>query len=282
MNSESNSKIKNNEKKHSFLMCPRDLFENPKYQHISMETKSLFIMILDRCKLSCRNSDKFTDENGAVYAIYTIEEICKKFRCGKNKAVRMLRELESADLIYRKRKLSCMPYRIYVTEEFSEFSKAEFGNSQNGNSRVPEIKPPELPKREHSNNNKSNNYISNNSSIIGFGRTEDEIREQIEYDCLVCDEIRKLLDEIVMIISDVLNGTSPTVRVGRDDMPRGVVISRFCKLDSEHILYVISELRNNTQKIRNMKPYLITLLYNAPATMENEATALYSYNYGKT
>ena len=261
-------------------MCPRDLLESPKYQHIPMDTRTLFIMILDRCKLSCRNSDKFTDESGAVYAIYTIEEICEKFRCGKNKAVRMLRELESANLIYRKRKLSCMPYRIYVTEEFSEFSKAEFPNSQNGNSRIPEIKPPELPKREHNNNKKNNNYNSNNSSIIGFGRTEEEIREQIEYDCLVCDETRKLLDEIVMTVSDVLNGTSPTVRVGRDDMPRGVVISRFCRLGSEHILYVISGLRSNTQKIRNMKAYLITLLYNAPATMENEATALFSYYHG--
>ncbi len=123
----------------------------------------------------------------------------------------------------------------------------------------------------------NNKFSNNNPSIVGFARTEDEIKEQIEYECLVCDENKNLLDEIVMIISDVLNGTSPTVRIGKDDMPRGIVIARFCRLDSEHICYVLSGLENTKSKIKNIKSYLITLLYNAPATMESEVTALFSY-----
>ena len=101
-------------------------------------------------------------------------------------------------------------------------------------------------------NNINININNINHSIIGFERTEDEIREQIEYDCFVCESNQKMIDEIVMIIYDVLNGTSPTVRVGKEEMPRGVVVSRFCKLNSEHIFCVLSKLDSNETKINNI------------------------------
>lgn len=175
-----------------------------------------------------------------------------------------------------------MPYRIYITERFSEFLKQEFTSAENDNSRVYENRTHEFTKQEHSKNNNSNNEFSNNQpSIIGFGRTEEEIKEQIEYDCLVCNSNKGSLDEIVLIISDVINGISPTVRIGKEEFPRGVVISRFCKLDSEHICDVLSSIENSTSKITRMKPYLITMLYNAPATIESSVAADFAY-YQKT
>lgn len=84
-----------------------------------------------------------------------------------------------------------------------------------------------------------------------------------------------------MIISDVLNGTSPTVRIGKDEMPRGLVISRFCKIDSEHILYVFSQLKTNTSDIRKIKSYLVTMLYNAPATIQSMTEAEFAYHTQK-
>ena len=261
-----------------FIRFPRALIDSPLFSHISIEARTLFAMILDRFCLSTINADRFTDEHGEIFVIYTVEEVCKKFGCGNTRALRIFRELEAENLIIRKRNNCCMPYKIYITERFSEFAKQEFANAQNDNSRVYKIKLREFTKREHSKNNNSNNNFSNNhSSIIGFERTEHEIREQIEYDCLVCDSNKKLLDEIVMIMFDVLNGKSPTVRVGKDEMPRGAVVSRFCKLNSEHIYYIFSKLDSNETKINNIKHYLITMLYNAPATMETEVTAEFAY-----
>ena len=263
-----------------FIRYPRALIDNPIFSHISIEARTLFAMILDRFCLSTINADRFTDRHGEIFVIYTVEEVCEKFACGNTKALRIFRELEAEDLIVRKRTNCCMPYKIYITERFSEYAKQKFANAENDNSRIHEIKLREFSKREHSKNNNSNNNFSNNhSSIIGFERTEDEIREQIEYECIVCDANRNLLDEMVMIIFDVLNGTSPTVRVGKDEMPRGAVISRFCKLNSEHIYYVFSKLDSNETKINNIKPYLITMLYNAPATMETEVTAEFAYHH---
>ena len=265
-----------------FIRYPRALIDNPMFSHISIEARTLLAMILDRMNLSTINSDRFTDENGEIYVVYTVEEVSEKLGCGNTRTLRIFKELESNGLIIRSRKICCMPYRIYITERFSEYVKQEFGNVENYNSRVHEIRTPEFTKPEDSKNNISNNNISNNyPSIIGFGRTEDEIREQIEYDCIVCDENKNLLDEIVMIISDILNGTSPTVRIGKDEMPRGIVISRFCKIDAEHILHIFSQLKTNTSDIRNIKSYLVTMLYNAPATMQTMTEAEFAYHTQK-
>ncbi|MEE1138721.1 MAG: DUF6017 domain-containing protein [Acutalibacteraceae bacterium] len=261
-----------------FIRYPRALIDSQMFSHISIEARTLFAMILDRFCLSTINADRFTDDNGEIFIIYTVEEVCEKLGCGNTRALRIFRELETENLIIRKRNNCCMPYRIYITERFSEYAKQELANAENDNSRIHEIQPREFTKREYSKNNNSNNKFSNNhSSIIGFERTEDEIREQIEYEYIVCDANKNLLDEMVMIIFDVLNGTSPTVRVGKDEMPRGTVISRFCKLNSEHIFCVLSKLDSNETKINNIKPYLITMLYNAPATMKSEVTADYAY-----
>ena len=42
------------------------------------------------------------------------------------------------------------------------------------------------------------------------------------------------------------------------------VKSRFLKLNSEHIGYVIDSLKSNTDKIDNIKAYTLAALYNAP------------------
>ena len=270
---------KNEKSDYPFMKFPRALTENPQFFHISIEARTLFMMILDRFGLSAINDDKFTDESGELFIIFTVEEVCEKFGCGKDKVIRIFRELENNGLIIRKRKISCMPYKIYLTERFFRLAESEFPTAENPTSGSTETRVPKLAKPEHiKNKNIKNDNSNNNPSIIGFGRTEDEIREQIEYECLVCDENKKLLDEIVMIISDVLNGTSPTVRIGRDDMPRGIVVSRFCKLDSEHIVSVIYDLEHGKTEIRNIKQYLITMLYNAPATSECYAAAEFSFH----
>lgn len=264
----------------SFIKFPRALIESPEFSDLSVEAKVLLALILDRYGVSEINAERFTDERG-IFVIFTINKICENLGCGKTKALQLLRILEDKGLIFRIRGNNCKPSRIYITRLFFDSLKNEPVKREKQTPRGSENKPREVSKAVVNYNNKSNNKFSNNkSSIIGFEKTEDEIREQIEYDCIVCDENRKLLDEIVMIISDVLSGTSPTVRVGRDDMPRGLAVSRFCRLDAEHILYVLSGIGRNTKKINNIKAYLTTMLYNAPATMEAEAAALFARNHG--
>lgn len=52
-------------------------------------------------------------------------------------------------------------------------------------------------------------------------------------------------------------------------IPYELVKTRFLKLNSLHLEYVIECMQKNTTKIRNIKAYMITALYNAPTTVNH-------------
>ena len=101
------------------------------------------------------------------------------------------------------------------------------------------------------------------------------IRENICYDELVreCPRDTGQLDEMVELIVETVCSRKETIRVAGNDFPQEVVKSRLLKLDREHIQFVFDCLRENTTQVRNMKQYLLTVLYNAPATIENHYAA---------
>ena len=101
------------------------------------------------------------------------------------------------------------------------------------------------------------------------------VLENIEYDHL-CREFatyREDLDEIVELIVETVCARRKTTRIAGADFPHEVVRSRFLKLDSSHIEFVMECLHNNITEVRNMKQYLLTVLFNAPTTMNNHYTA---------
>ena len=65
------------------------------------------------------------------------------------------------------------------------------------------------------------------------------------------------------------------------DFPHEIVRSRFLKLDNSHIEFVMDCLQKNTTEIRNMKQYLLTVLFNAPTTISNRYTSQVNHDlYG--
>ena len=73
---------------------------------------------------------------------------------------------------------------------------------------------------------------------------------------------------IVELLTDTLCSTQSTARVGGTDLPLRVVQERFQQLDRFHVEYVLDCMKATRSKIRNIRGYLLTALYNAPATME--------------
>ena len=105
----------------------------------------------------------------------------------------------------------------------------------------------------------------------------------IEYDILREDNTvnRDQLDEIAELIVDTVCSARKTIRIAGDDYPAEVVKSRFLKLDSSHVQYVIDCMKNNTTYVRNIKKYLLAALYNAPATINNYYSLLVQHDlYG--
>ena len=112
-------------------------------------------------------------------------------------------------------------------------------------------------------------------SLAEMESYRDLILENIEYDhlCREFSTYRKDLDEIVELIVETVCARRKTTRIAGADFPHEVVRSRFLKLDSSHIEFVMECLHNNSTEIRNMKQYLLTVLFNAPTTMSNHYTA---------
>ena len=81
------------------------------------------------------------------------------------------------------------------------------------------------------------------------------------------------LDEILELMVETVCANRKTTRIAGSDFPHEVIRSRFLKLNSEHISFVLDCLGKNTTEVRNMKQYLLTVLFNAPTTMSNHYTA---------
>ena len=108
---------------------------------------------------------------------------------------------------------------------------------------------------------------------------EEIIKDNIDYDILIQDMVdRDRLDEIVDLILETVCTRRKTIRVAGDDYPAELVKSKFMKLDSEHIRFVLDCMRENTTKIRNIKQYLKAALFNAPSTIGNYYTSLVSHD----
>ncbi len=108
----------------------------------------------------------------------------------------------------------------------------------------------------------------------------DIIKENIEYDHLLHHSKidREELDGIVELLVETVCTARKTIRVAGDDYPAELVKAKLLKLNSGHIEFVMDCMRENTTKIRNIKKYLLAVLFNAPSTMGSYYTALVAHD----
>ena len=113
-----------------------------------------------------------------------------------------------------------------------------------------------------------------------FERYRDLILENIDYNVLASDPHvdREQLDEIAQLVQETVCSTRSRIRVAGNDYPAEVVRSKLLKLNSEHIRFVMDCLKQNTTRIRNIRQYLLTALFNAPSTMSSYYAALVAHD----
>ena len=98
------------------------------------------------------------------------------------------------------------------------------------------------------------------------------IRDNLEYEHhMKYDQHgdKEMYEEIYETVCDVVCVKRKTIRINGEDYPYELVKSRFLKLNSSHIAYVMGCMRETSTKITNIRAYLITTLYNAPSTMSH-------------
>lgn len=176
-----------------FIRIPKSLLEEPLFQVISVEAVLLYSILLDRLELSLAND--WFDEHGHAYVIYTLKEIQKVMRCGHDKAIRMLRELDTEHgigLIERIRVGQGQPSIIYVKvyvpkTRAQEIVKAELWNSEDQTSGYRKDRSLEVGITE-SNNTDSNKNESNKTE-----RTKSRHRHGAYHNVLLTEEELKML-----------------------------------------------------------------------------------------
>ena len=106
------------------------------------------------------------------------------------------------------------------------------------------------------------------------------ILENLEYDHLRQEPTvdQEMLEEIVELVVETVCTSRQTIHIAREDYPAELVKAKFMKLTGEHIQFVMDCMKKNTTKIRSIKQYLLTALFNAPTTINSYYTALVSHD----
>ncbi len=108
--------------------------------------------------------------------------------------------------------------------------------------------------------------IDETSAYMALIRDNLEYEYHMEYDQ---HGDKELYEEIYETVCDVVCVKRRSIRINGEEYPYELVKSRFLKLNSGHVEYVMSCMRETVTKITNIRAYLITALYNAPSTMSH-------------
>lgn len=128
-----------------------------------------------------------------------------------------------------------------------------------------------------------NNYLNRiiyNPSIhpsvhpdhTGNGEIRDvieRVKEQVDYPALIHDRPgdKILLDCLVVLMAEVYASRKKLLHLAGEEHLTAEVQKRFQALNMEHMRYILSCLKENQKKITNIRQYMLTTLYHAPATM---------------
>lgn len=244
---------------------------------------------------------KFADSNNQCFP--SIKKLSKLTKIGATKIKQTLVELEEKGLISkenRSRSDGGKTSNLYTLYDFAEVWKV--GSSEDVAAVAEEVseakmiaelrskgytvikeKEPDTSQADQSNDEPSTqlnqfdivNTTTNSSKSQEKERyTLEEIKLLYNYDIMIADNPFKNrdIDSVMDILHTTLNVTKPTIRIGGEDKPAMVVISKLMKLDYSEIMYAIDKFAEQTERIKNPTAYMLTLLYNAKEQMNLDIT----------
>ena len=169
-------KIKEDYKKVEFYRVNKELCESKVYSKLSPTAILLYSLLCDRLSLAYSNANddkiskinKYCDEDGNMYVIFTRIGLQEKLHVGKSAIASAFKQLENANLIKEKFQGRNRPNKIYVGKTFAEISgefiKATSENQLSGdaNSSTPEVR------KSDANKNSILNYENKKKSSANF------------------------------------------------------------------------------------------------------------------
>lgn len=281
----------------SFFRIPKLLFTDEAFKDLSSDAKVLYGILLDRMSLSMKNN--WIDEENKVYIIFTIEEIANIMCCATQKATKILQELDDKKgigLVEKKRLGLGKPNILYVknfiiqetkeqTDVQEEITNQELLQSQNQNDEnhnsgnviftKQELLKSQCNKTNYNKTEYSNTEYNNTTPIsplkdrvMEVEEIEKILKHQIDYPALIEEqpEEKEKIDLMINLMTEAIQNKTD-IRINQSRTAYKTVREQLLSLQKEHIKYVLSVLRENKQKIINLRAYLLSLLYNAPVNI---------------
>lgn len=171
-----------------------------------------------------------------------------------------------------------------------KFEKQTSGSLKN---KLQEVSKTNCNNTEYNNTEFSENESYQYLSEQEKGKGKDRIQERNEYRQLIHDNIEYEIlcqsygtgrvEELVELMLDAICSTKPYQQINGEAVPTQVVKSRLLKVGYEHIQYVFFSLDRSTSKVKNIRQYMLTVLYNAPATINQfyDAEVRHDMYWGK-
>lgn len=276
--------------KGSFFRLQKILFEDEELKELSLGAKVLYAFMCDRIGLSVKNG--WTDERGCIFIIFPVTEVCEKLGCQKDKARKILSELEHfgrTGLIRRKKQGLGRPDKIFVVEIKEEVVEEDGIKSRNEAEKSSSCRPKnrfsESGKTATINTNINKNELNKNNLInqdVNQGMTEgtedynthkNAVRKKLEYDYLMQEctsDEQAHVNAMVEIITQVEYYLQEGVCIiNKTRYPYQVVRVQLAKVTRDHVEYVLENLRKSAPKITNIRNYLLSSLFNAVDMMDS-------------
>lgn len=294
-----------------FIKTPAILISSKLYQNLSLGAKMLYSILADRQSLSLKNKDKYTDENGKIFLIYTIESLKDVLCLSKNTVIKYKKELIEFELLFERRMGQGLANRIYILKpnyqelakntrspriELLETQNLDFKKSEICTSRSAKNEPLEVQNLDpnYTNINHTDSIYTNSINqseeidvdVIEYKKYKDLIYKNLNYEILELSLSKtemEYLNQIIEVMLDVILSKDEKIRVSGNYISKELVKMRFLLLTYSHIEYVLSSIRKNSKKAKNIRSYLITCLYNSYSTelvqIDNEISDDFSDNF---
>ena len=161
----------------------------------------------------------------------------------------------------------------------------------------PTLENPTQINKDKTNTKKSNTddikYLSTNQSAGGsltdqtglmdrYRKNTELIKSNIEYDTLILNHDKAVIDEVVAVMTEVLTIDTPYYTIEKKQYPTELVRQRFLEINYEKLEAFLLDFSRRNEKIHNIKAYLITSLFNIPATADTSLANMVRHDlYGK-
>ena len=182
----------------------------------------------------------------------------------------------------------------------TDFKKSENQTSENPKNRLPEVRNSDSNNIDINNTDMSYTYdqsinqsrtdfqnfspgaVDNDGMIDGIDRNtvEEEVKKQIDYDCLISHPDRtvvQMAEEIKDLMVDVLCGERSVVSEGKR-VSEETAKSAYRKITFDHVQYVMKSLVSYPDKISRIDRFLTASLFNSVYTLTNSTFAGFEHD----